>query len=221
MFASAILDDVTFASAIFVVVTESADNLSEVILASVIFIVVTAFVESSLVPTAPASICALDVVPDKSPPRVIDEGLSNDKTPLPLVDRSCPAIPSVTLSSEIPTVSTPICALDIVPVKSPPTEAPAKSIEEKERLPLLSVVNICPLATLEETLSSVIPILFSKLTLSKSSLAKGNPPTVVPSCTTMVSLSVSCVISPSAPVNILCSAVVPLRLCTSLAILFS
>ena len=47
-------------------------------------------------------------------------------------------------------------------------------------------------------------------TLFRSSLASGLPAAVEPSCTTAVSLVVSIVTSPSAPVKLLCSEVVPL-----------
>ena len=47
---------------------------------------------------------------------------------------------------------------------------------------------------------------------------KGRPPTVTPSCTTAISSVVSIVNSPSAPVNIACSDVVPLLSCTCLVI---
>ena len=46
-------------------------------------------------------------------------------------------------------------------------------------------------------------------TFDISSLARGLPPAVLPSCTTAVSFVVSIVTSPSAPVNVLCCEVVP------------
>ena len=61
------------------------------------------------------------------------------------------------------------------------------------------------------------PVLFV-ITCVAAAPTKGRPPTVVPSWTTAISRVVSIVNSPSAPVNIACSAVVPLLSCTCLVI---
>lgn len=68
------------------------------------------------------------------------------------------------------------------------------------------------------SLAVALPVMLGKLvglTFVRSSRAIGTPPALEPLCTTKVSLVVSTVVSPSSPVKVAVSAVVPLRSCTA------
>ena len=152
--------------------------------------------------------------------------VSNDNTPAPLVVNTWLTVPSDTASSLIPTTPVLICALDVVPDKSPPTVICSCDGSINKILPEPSVSRICPVVGFPLEIFNWAILTESK-TLIISALARGIPVALLtstgrnPSCTLIVLSVRSTVISPCWPSKPICSVEVPLLICTILAILFS